>query len=154
MFPRPDRPTRSAHGWLEAIRHGLDLVVAFATLRDAETPLDARETAPADRAAQAWGASVVPPATAAARRRFMLAAEARDTTSAGRATGSAAPAAGSAARRATPPPPHPHRRPLRAVTRPRRPGGVRPEPQPCLTPLVARRARHARTAHIDAGRRA
>ena len=149
MFPRPDRPTRPAHAWLDAIRHGLDLVVAFATLRDAETPVDARESAAADRAAQAWAASVVPPATAAARRRLAL--------------GAAPPAAGSAAPRATTSgaaqatrsgPAHPHRRPLRTPTRPRRPGAVRPEPQACLTPLVARRARHSRTASTDAGRRA
>ena len=148
MFPRPDRPTHPAHGWLDAIRHGLDLVVAFATLRDAETPVDARETASADRAAQAWAASVVPPATAAARRRLALTAAARASSPAApRATRPGAPHATRSA------PPHPHRRPLRTTTRPRRPGAVRPEPQACLTPLVARRARHARTAPIDAARR-
>ena len=36
MFPRPNRPDRPAHAWLDAVRHGLDLLVAFATLRDAE----------------------------------------------------------------------------------------------------------------------
>ena len=40
MFPRPERPHRPAEAWLNALRRGLDLVVAFATLRDAELPPD------------------------------------------------------------------------------------------------------------------
>src|SRR6478736_2872424 len=97
MFPRPDRLTHPAHGWLDAIRHGLDLVVAFATLRDAETPVDARETASADRPALTAAAGASSPAAPRAIR----------------------PAAPQATRSA---PPHPHRRPLRTSTRPRRPG--------------------------------
>jgi len=45
---------------------------------------------------------------------------------------------------AEPPASHPHRRPLRRASRLRRPGAVRHEPQPCLTPIVARRARPTR----------
>ncbi len=39
---------------------------------------------------------------------------------------------------------HPHRRPLRAPARPRRPGAVRPRAQDCTTPLTARPRRPAR----------
>jgi hypothetical protein len=125
MFPRPNRPDRPAHAWLDAVRNGLDLLVAFATLRDAEGPPEYDENMPG--AGMLWPlADVIPPATAAGRR----AAE-RATHRA--AAPSDVPAAD-----------HPHRWPLRPATRPRRPGAVRPEPQPCLTPIVARRARPTR----------
>jgi hypothetical protein len=37
-------------------------------------------------------------------------------------------------------PPHPHRRPLRSISRPRRPGAGSPRPQVCAMPLAAERA--------------
>jgi len=37
-------------------------------------------------------------------------------------------------------PPHPHRRPLRSISRPRRPGAGPPRPQLCAPPLAAERA--------------
>ena len=120
MFPRPNRPARPAHAWLDALRDGLDLLVAFATLRDAEAPPETDEITCA--AGISWPpADTIRPATAAGRRR---AAE-----RAGRPDGTEPRAA------------HPHRRPLRRATRLRRPGAVRPEPQACLTPIVARRTR-------------
>src|SRR5215470_16637454 len=92
MFPRPDRPHRTAGTWLDALRRGLDLVVAFATLRDAELPPDDGLDRP-------------------------VYCDDRD-----RATDV-----------------HPHRRPLRAPARARRPGAVRTPEQHCTTPLGTRR---------------
>ena len=134
MFPRPNRPDRPAHAWLDAVRHGLDLLVAFATLRDAEAPPETDETTLT--AGLSWPrADTIAPATATGRRR---AAERSDHRPSDRPQ-----------RRATdgaePPASHPHRRPLRRASRLRRPGAVRPEPQACLTPIVARRARPTRT---------
>jgi hypothetical protein len=128
MFPHPNRPDSSAHAWLDAIRHGLDLVVAFATLRDAGEPRSSDGMDPGD--AGHWPrADEIPPVTAAGRRR---AAQRR--------------AERNPARSERPEPPvHPHRRPLRPAARLRRPGLVRPEPQPCLTPIVPRRLRATRT---------
>jgi hypothetical protein len=221
MFPHPNRP---AHAWLDAVRHGLDLLVAFATLRDAEAPPEYGGTVPG--AGLSWPrADAIPPATAAGRRaaerarqraaessdrraaagvdhatesldrrraegvdRAADSSDRRAADSSGRAadssdrraadrsdrraadrSGRAADRSGRAADRsdrraadqagrrptdgshgpapgrAKPPAPaHPHRRPLRPATRLRRPGAVRPEPQPCLTPIVARRARPTR----------
>jgi hypothetical protein len=144
MFPRHHRSDSAAHGWLDAIRHGLDLVVAFATLRDTEAPLDADDMASEDGA---WTREPgVRPATVAGRRAAARRAEQPD--GAGRVEW----ADGSRRNRPDPSrqpdrtgaPPHPHRRPLRPAARTRRPGVVRPEPQPCLTPIVPRRTRTAR----------
>jgi hypothetical protein len=190
MFPRPNRPDRPALAWLDAVRHGLDLLVAFATLRDAEAPPETDETTLT--AGISWPrADTVPPATAAGRRRAAERAglpagadgaeQSARLPAADRAKESARlPAADrakeSARRRAAdrasesalrpgpdrsdhrpsdrslrraadgaePPASHPHRRPLRRASRLRRPGAVRHEPQPCLTPIVARRARPTR----------
>ena len=137
MFPRPEHPSTPAHGWLATLRHGLDLIVAFATLRDVDTSPEAgwRDADdPSDRASRTRPVAAVPPATAAAKRLTghpdRGATAAARTAPAGREVGAAAmPAA------------HPHRRPLSTPSRGRRPGAVRPAPQPCLTPLVARRGR-------------
>src|SRR6476469_1715158 len=68
MFPHPNRPDRPAHAWLDALRHGLDLLVACATLRDAEAPPESDETPFA--AGISWPrAAMLAPATAAGRRR-------------------------------------------------------------------------------------
>lgn len=186
MFPRPDRPARPAHAWLDAVRHGLDLIVAFATLRDAEAPPEADETTPAAGISRPH-ADTIPPATAAGRRRAAeragqpaRAEQSARQSAADRANASAPRRAAdraneSAPRRAAdranesdpqradrsaqrpsdrsqrraaegaePPASHPHRRPLHRASRLRRPGAVRPEPQACLTPIVARRARPTR----------
>jgi hypothetical protein len=84
------RPEAFPPGWRGALLRGLDAVVAFATLRDAELP----DPAPSDRAGG--------PAHAAS---------------------------------------HPHRRPLRAPSRARRPGVVAPARQACTTPLAPRHSR-------------
>ena len=150
MFPRPDRPDRPAHAWLDALRHGLDLLVAFATLRDAEAPPDSDDTTLG--AGISWPrADAIAPATVAGRRR------AAERAGADRAEQSARRGAAGrsddrpsdrsqrrAANAPEPPAPHPHRRPLRRASRPRRPGAVRPEPQACLTPIVPRRPRPTR----------
>jgi hypothetical protein len=196
MFPHAEHPRTPAHGWLSSLRHGLDLIVAFATLRDVDPSPEAgwRDADdPLDRASSTRPVVAVPPATVAAKHlrtagsarpevaraaapvgarparsawtapvgadpcRGTSAAPAgadpcRGTSAApaGADLGSGPPAAGGRARasrvdhrgdpaatRAT----HPHRRPLTTPSRTRRPGAVRPEPQPCLTPLVARRSR-------------
>jgi len=199
MFPRANRPDRPAHAWLDAVRHGLDLLVAFATLRGAEAPPENDETT--FGAGFSWPrADSIPPATAAGRRRAAerdqpaadpsehhtadrsewrtgkRAAAGRSQQGTGKraaagrsqqGTGKRATAGRSeqgtapfttrasakrtadrsqprAAERADPPAAHPHRRPLRPAARHRRPGAVRPEPQPCLTPIVPRRARPTR----------
>jgi hypothetical protein len=81
MFPRSERATGT---WIDALRHGLDVLVAFATLRDTAPQSGPRSRQPSG-------------------------------------------------------PVHPHRHALRAPARSRRPGVVRPQPQPCLTPLASRR---------------
>jgi hypothetical protein len=175
MFPLPEHPSIPAHGWLSTLRHGLDLIVAFATLRDVDTSPEAgwRDAdGPFDHASMTRPVVAVPPATAAAkslqiarilrsdRVRVGALADAEPVGSAG-SGGSAAGAIGRAIERASAPDsarpratraehraepvparsPHPHRRPLSAAPRTRRPGTVRPEPQLCLTPLAARRTR-------------
>jgi len=178
MFPRPNRPDRPALAWLDAVRHGLDLLVAFATLRDAEAPPETDETTLT--AGISWPrADTVPPATAAGRRRAaeragqpagadgaeqsarLPAADRPNDSARRRAADRASESAlrpgadrsdhrpsdrslRRAADGAEPPASHPHRRPLRRASRLRRPGAVRHEPQPCLTPIVARRARPTR----------
>jgi len=197
MFPRPEHPSTPAHGWLSTLRHGLDLIVAFATLRDVDTSPEAgwRDADdPFDRASSTRPVVAVPPATAAAKSlhigrtsrpdrawvaaladagpvsragsgtsaggaigRAIERASAPDTARprASSAPGTARPRASSAPGAARPRasrsehrgeptparPPHPHRRPLTAAPRTRRPGTVRPEPQLCLTPIAARRSR-------------
>lgn len=92
---------------LAAVRRWLEILIAFATLRDAEAVGDRPFEGIAGRTARSSGGA----------RRL-----------------AAAPP--------TVPPSHPHRRPLRATSRARRPGAVPPDPQPCITPLAAtRRAR-------------
>jgi hypothetical protein len=175
MFPRPEHPSTPVHGWLSTLRHGLDLIVAFATLRDVDTSPEAgwRDAdAPFDHASSTRSVVAVPPATAAAKslqigrgsrsdRGFVAAlADAEPAARAGSGA-SAAGTIGRAVERASAPDaahsrasrtehrgepvparsPHPHRRPLSAAPRTRRPGTVRPEPQLCLTPLAARRTR-------------
>ena len=146
MFPHPNRPDRPAHAWLDALRHGLDLLVACATLRDAEAPPESDETPFA--AGISWPrAAMLAPATAAGRRRAAERAGA-DIAQQHVADGAAQHVAERAeqhiAQGAQQPAAHPHRRPLRPATRVRRPGGIRPEPQACLTPIVARRTRSTR----------
>ena len=99
------RPARAARGLSAALRRGLDVVVAFATLRDAE-PADAPLTPRVGGDSQA-----APP-----------------HRSAPRPTTTADPAS------------HAHRRPLRAPSRSRRPGGVPAPPHACITPLTTPRA--------------
>jgi hypothetical protein len=38
MFPHPNAPDPRPSRWVAALRHSLDVVVAFATLRDPEPP--------------------------------------------------------------------------------------------------------------------
>ena len=155
MFPLPEHPSSPAHGWLSTLRHGLDLIVAFATLRDVDPSPEAgwRDADdPFDCASFMRPVVAVPPATAAAKHlrtsgyaRPDLAHAGGERTRTARAdhAGPAAPARADHARPAAPArvAHHPHRRPVTAPSRTRRPGAVRPEPQPCLTPLVARRSR-------------
>jgi hypothetical protein len=149
MFPRPNRPDRPAHAWLDAVRHGLDLLVAFATLRDAEAPPEYDETAPG--AGVSWPrADAIAPITAAGRRAAERAKrhaadgwDRRAPDHSDRRLGDHSDRR-PADRAKTPAPPHPHRRPVRPAPRVRRPGAVRPEPQLCLTPIVPRRARPTR----------
>jgi len=177
MFPRPNRPARPAHAWLDALRDGLDLLVAFATLRDAEAPPETDEITCA--AGISWPpADTIRPATAAGRRRAaeragrpvaterseqstrqraadrseqraadrseQRAADRSEQRAADRSEQRADRSGRRAADGAESPAAHPHRRPLRPATRLRRPGAVRPEPQACLTPIVARRTRSTR----------
>ena len=185
MFPFPNRPARPAHAWLDALRDGLDLLVAFATLRDAEAPPETDEITCA--AGVSWPpADTIRAATAAGRRRAaeragrpvaterserstrqraadrseqraadrseQRAADRSEQRAADRSEQRAADQSEQRADRsgrraadgAEPPAAHPHRRPLRPATRLRRPGAVRPEPQACLTPVVARRTRSTR----------
>src|SRR6185503_3648788 len=152
MFPRPNRPARPAHAWLDALRDGLDLLVAFATLRDAEAPPETDDITCA--AGISWPpADTIRPATAAGRRRAaeragrpvaterseqstrQRAADRSEQRAADRSEQRAADQSEQRADRsgrradgAEPPAAHPHRRPLRPATRLRRPGAVRPEP--------------------------
>ena len=161
MFPRPNRPARPAHAWLDALRDGLDLLVAFATLRDAEAPPETDDITCA--AGISWPpADTIRPATAAGRRRAaeragrpvaterserstrQRAADRSEQRAADRSEQRADRSGRRAADGAESPAAHPHRRPLRPATRLRRPGAVRPEPQACLTPIVARRTRSTR----------
>jgi hypothetical protein len=96
-------------GWRAAVMRAVDVVVAFATLRDADE-LSARVGALS--------------AAAPERPRFVRVATPERP-----------------ARLHAPERPHPHRRPLGRPARPRRPGGVRAEPQACTTPLLTRRHR-------------
>ncbi|MEY2533941.1 MAG: hypothetical protein QOF29_1851, partial [bacterium] len=60
MFPHDDRPDPTPRPWRAALRSTLDLVVAFATLRDADVEADAvsGDGAPAaPRAAQSAAAT-------------------------------------------------------------------------------------------------
>jgi hypothetical protein len=120
MFPTsPTVFPRSSRTWRDVLLRGLDLVVAFATLRDAEEPV----AGGGDSDGDAWAAP------------------------SGRAPDRAvACAAGAPGNRA-----HPHRRPLRAPARSRRPGAVRAAAPPCVTPLAAR-PRRRRAAAPASGR--
>src|SRR3954470_6514610 len=90
--PAAEVPERTAGRWLAGVRRGLDLLVAFATLRDAEWADDEREGLGPDSIASSYPAPDPPRALR---------------------------------------PAHPHRRPLRAVRRGRRPGAVPPATHAC-----------------------
>jgi hypothetical protein len=137
MFPRADPPAHPARAWADALRRALDVLVAFATLRDADASSDGGPTArePA-RSMSLPTAPELAPSRAADRLRRRAEEPARHVRSSG--------AVGAKTRRGVAGPEHavhPHRRALTAPVRQRRPGAVRPQPQPCLTPLAARRAR-------------
>jgi hypothetical protein len=100
-------------GWRAAVMRAVDVVVAFATLRDADE-LPARVGAV--------------PVAAPERPRFVRAATPERP---GRFRAPERPHLH----------PHPHRRPLGRPARTRRPGAVRPAPQACTTPLLTRRHR-------------
>jgi hypothetical protein len=108
-------------GWRAAVMRAVDVVVAFATLRDADE-------LPARVGAVPVAAPERPPVAAPERPRFVrVAAPERP----GRLRAPERPH----------PHPHPHRRPLGRPARTRRPGAVRPAPQACTTPLLTRRHR-------------
>jgi hypothetical protein len=103
----PEVPLRTAGRWLAGVRRGLDLLVAFATLRDAEWADDEREGLGPERIASRYPAPDPPrPSRPAHPHRRPLRAGRR-----GRRPG------------AVPPPAHACRTPL-AVKRPAR----RPDP--------------------------
>src|SRR4051812_11079357 len=99
----PEVPLRTAGRWLAGVRRGLDLLVAFATLRDAEWPDDEREGLGSHPIASSYPALERPDP----------------------------PSVPGAA--------HPHRRPLRAARRGRRPGAFPPPAHACRTPLAVKR---------------
>src|SRR4051812_530618 len=123
MFPARNRRLEAPNDRRAILRRGLDLIAAFATLRDVAPP----PPLVSPRASAAPAGPLPGPATAAARARGDRSASATPPH-----TAEARPAA---------PAPHPHRRPLRAHGRHRRPGAVAAAVQPCLTPLP-RRAEH------------
>jgi hypothetical protein len=147
MFPRPAHPRTPAHGWLSTLRHGLDLIVAFATLRDVNTSPEAgwRDAdGPFPCTSPTCPVVAVPPATVAAKQ-LHAGRPARPVVARTAASAATDPARDSSPAAAGAPaqPVHPHRRPLSRSSRTRRPGSVRPEPQLCLTPIAARRTRPA-----------
>jgi len=109
MFPHAPAPDTPSRRWAATLRHGLDVLVAFATLRDVGQP------------STAYDAVSAGPAGAPRR------------------VGAARVAQSVGGPRAVPA--HPHRHPLRPPPRARRPGVLPAPPQPCLTPLAARRRR-------------
>jgi hypothetical protein len=125
MFPRADRPVHPVRAWADTLRRGLDVLVAFATLRDADTPSDDEQAA-----------LELAPARSADRVERSAARPVRHSAG----SGAAHPKTGRGPAGAEHPI-HPHRRTLTAPVRQRRPGAVRAQSQPCLTPLRARRAR-------------
>ncbi|MEA2322972.1 MAG: hypothetical protein QOD81_2822 [Solirubrobacteraceae bacterium] len=115
MFPRPEHPAPPARPWRHTLRATLDLVVAFATLRDAESPAEAADRLSAH------------PAPGERPRHAAMGFDRLSTPASGPQQG--APPAHAE---------HPHRHPLHPPLRARRPGAVRPAAQPCLSPLPAR----------------
>jgi hypothetical protein len=125
MFPRADRATQPARTWAETLRRGIDVLVAFATLRDAEPPSNGAQAPPdltRSRASDRFRRGAGEPKGRPGRSGMPGASPGRDVAN-------------------TEPSVHPHRRPVTAPVRARRPGSVRPQPQQCLTPLAARRSR-------------
>src|SRR3954466_15453151 len=101
--PAAEVPERTAGRWLAGVRRGLDLLVAFAPLCDAEWADDERAGLGQHAIASRYPAPEPP-----------------DPMSTPRAA-------------------HPHRRPLRAGRRGRRPGAVPPPAHACRTPLAVPR---------------
>src|SRR3954452_17873729 len=101
--PAPEVPERTAGRWLAGVRRGLDVLVAFATLRDAEWADDERVGLEQHPIGSSYPAAEPP-----------------DPLRGPRAA-------------------HPHRRPLRAGRRCRRPGAVPPPAHACRTPLAVTR---------------
>jgi hypothetical protein len=134
MFPRADRPAHPARAWSETLRRGLDALIAFATLRDADTPPDH----------WADGSELAPSRSANGSQRD-AGERTRHQARSGRAAAKTAREVGGEQRAI-----HPHRRALAAPVRQRRPGAVRPQPQPCLTPLAT--TRRARRPGVSTGR--
>jgi hypothetical protein len=133
MFPRADRPARPARAWSETLRRGLDVLIAFATLRDADTPSNHRPDS----------SELAPPRSANGSQRG-AGERTRHQARSGRAAAKAARVLGDEQRAI-----HPHRRALAAPVRQRRPGAIRPQPQPCLTPLAT--TRRARRPGVSTG---
>jgi hypothetical protein len=133
MFPRADHSVHPARAWSETLRRGLDVLVAFATLRDAHTPSDYRQD----------GSELAPSRSANGSQRG-AGERSRHHARPGRAAAKIAREPGGEQRAI-----HPHRRPLAAPVRQRRPGAVRPQPQPCLTPLATTRG--ARRPGVSTG---
>jgi hypothetical protein len=142
LFPtataRPSTASEPAARWLAAARRGLDVLVAFATLRDAEEPGDRRARGAA--VVEPWSPEPWGPGGIAADRAAERDRPARSTSGGGASRTSAAA-------RVT----HPHRRPLRTAPRARRPGTVEPSDHVCVTPLAAPRPPRLRDREV--GRR-
>jgi hypothetical protein len=135
--------------WRAGLRHALDVVVAFATLADAD-PLTRSEPRPRHRSNPSASPnprrSELPASPDPRPSNLSASADPREPEpSDQRSSGPTLPP-----RSAAPSPPrsphaHPHRRALAVPARSRRPGAVRAAPQPCLTPLPARHTGGGRT---------
>jgi hypothetical protein len=119
MFPHPNSSDPRSSRWAAALRQCLDIVVAFATLRDPEPPPARAYEPPPARAYEPRPGRTGEPPRARSRAHS---AEPGDRRT---------PAA------------HPHRRPLHPPARAGRPGALPAPSQPCLTPLSARRPRRS-----------
>jgi hypothetical protein len=126
---RDNGPGAARRPWLAGLRRGLNLLAAFATLRDVEPP--------------GYGART---SFERARRDDMLPLETARRDAAPVPPGGAPAASGAEHAAHGRPRLHPHRRPLAARTGPRRPGAVRRSPQPCLTPVSSCRRRRTTAA--------
>jgi hypothetical protein len=153
MFSRPQPTFRSVPTWVDRLAKAIDVVVAFATLRDGEDASDvtrrdgARARAVGLSARNGGGASIRAVATGSTRdggrvRRPAPATgdhpASRDRESQRLARGAdRGPTPTDDRRTPTADHTHPHRRALRTPHR-RRPGGVAATEQVCITPLPAR----------------